>query len=81
MTREELKAKALEVISQEVSVAPKEIPLEKSFEDLGFDSMDAVHVMFALEDELDVSLSNEEAASVTNLQSLLDLFARKLDCA
>lgn len=80
MNREELREKALQVISEEVSVAPKEIPLDRTFEELGFDSMDAVHVMFALEDELDVSLTDEEAATVSNLRSLLDLFARKLDC-
>ena len=81
MNREQLKAKALEVISEEVSVAPAEIPLDKSFEELGFDSMDSVHIMFTLEDELDVSITDEEASQVTNLNSLLELFAQKLDCA
>eukprot|EP01015_Nassula_variabilis_P024847 TRINITY_DN4789_c0_g1_i16.p2 TRINITY_DN4789_c0_g1~~TRINITY_DN4789_c0_g1_i16.p2 ORF type:complete len:115 (+),score=73.47 TRINITY_DN4789_c0_g1_i16:1-345(+) len=44
---------------------------EASFEDLGFDSLDAVELVVAMEENLGVDLSNEEAEKITNVNDAI----------
>ncbi len=51
-----------EKILEEIKVAPEKVTLEANLaDDLGADSMDAVNVVMALEDEFNISISDEVA--------------------
>ena len=70
--------------------ASKRIPLEtvtidSDFQQLGIDSMDAVEILFALENEFDISIPDEEVRSVRNVRQMCEgverLVAAKSDAA
>jgi len=54
----------------------KKIPVEKvtidsEFEELGIDSMDAVEILFALENEFDITIPDDEVRSVRNVRQMV----------
>jgi acyl carrier protein len=58
-----------------VIAASKRIPMEtvmidSAFEELGIDSMDAVEILFALENEFDINIPDEEVKSVRNVRQM-----------
>ena len=55
----------------------KRIPLEtvtidSSFEQLNIDSMDAVEILFALENEFEISIPDDEVRSVRNVRQMCE---------
>ncbi|MEC9485085.1 MAG: acyl carrier protein [Candidatus Izemoplasma sp.] len=69
MVFEELK----DIIANELGVDKDEVTLEANLtEDLGADSLDAVELIMALEDEFDLEISDEKAQSLTTVQSIVD---------
>ena len=55
----------------------KRIPLEtvtidSSFEQLNIDSMDAVEILFALENEFDIVIPDDEVRSVHNVRQMCE---------
>lgn len=53
------------------------LPLEKvtidsTFEELGIDSMDGMNILFAIESEFDISVSDEEAKSIRNVLQMAE---------
>ena len=55
----------------------KRIPLEtvtidSSFEQLNIDSMDAVEILFALENEFDINIPDDEVRSVRNVRQMCE---------
>jgi acyl carrier protein len=57
--------------------ATKRIPLESvtidsNFLELGIDSMDAVEILFALENEFDINIPDEEVRSVRGIRQMCE---------
>jgi acyl carrier protein len=57
--------------------ASKRIPLEtiaidSDFQQLGIDSMDAVEILFALENEFDIAIPDEDVRSVRNVRQMCE---------
>jgi acyl carrier protein len=66
-----------------VIAATQRIPVEKvsadsTFEELGIDSMDGVNILFALENEFDISIPDEEAKSIRNVREMAEGVAKLL---
>lgn len=60
-----------------VIAAAQRLPLEKvtidsTFEELGIDSMDGMTILFAVESEFDISVSDEEARSIRNVRQMAE---------
>lgn len=55
-SRDELRQRVVSVLAVKARREPHEIPLDESLERLGFESMDVLDVLFALEDELNLSI-------------------------
>ncbi len=65
--------KVKEIIKNELKVDENKITLEASLaDDLGADSLDAVEVIMALEDEFGVSIPDEEAQNIKTVKDLVD---------
>jgi len=47
--------------------------LSSSLEDLGFDSLDLLEFVMAIEDDFDIELHDEEIEQFTTLQSVFDV--------
>ena len=57
--------------------ATKRIPVEsvtidRSFLDLGIDSMDAVEILFAMENEFNINIPDEEVRSVRDIRQMCE---------
>lgn len=53
------------------------VSLETSFEDLGLDSLDALTLVAELEDQFNVSISDEEAYAFTTVQDAVESLQRR----
>ncbi len=79
MTREEIFAKVKAVVAEKVNVGEDQVTLDAKFvEDLGADTLDAVELLMALEDEFEVKIPEEEAEQLTTVGAVVDYICAKL---
>lgn len=65
-------------LAEQFEIDPEKISLETSLiDDLGADSLDVVELIMSIEDEFGVSISDEDAATLTTVQRIVD-FVEKL---
>ena len=67
---EELIQRVLKVIATSKRIPLETVTVESDFQQLGIDSMDAVEILFALENEFDVTIPDEEARSVRSIRDM-----------
>lgn len=62
------------IIANELNIDESKITLESSLsEDLGADSLDAVELIMALEDEFGVTVSDDDAQSIRTVGDIVEL--------
>ncbi|MBI3698334.1 MAG: acyl carrier protein [Acidobacteria bacterium] len=59
------------VISKTQHLDAAKITLDSSFEELGIDSLDGVNILFALENELDISIPDEAAKQIRSVRDVV----------
>ena len=65
-------AKVKEIIVSTLKLDPSKVTLEASLEhDLGADSLDAVEVIMALEDEFDIEISDDASQNIKTVQDIV----------
>lgn len=65
--------KVRKLIASELNIKEDEIKLESSLtQDLGADSLDAVELIMAIEEEFDVQVSDEEAQNIRTVKDIVD---------
>ncbi len=69
---QELTGRILATIAQAQRIPKERITLESSFEELGIDSMDGVNILFALENEFDITIPDAEAKQIRNVREMVD---------
>ncbi len=69
---EELAQRVLRVIASSKRIPPETVTIDSEFQQLGIDSMDAVEILFALENEFDITIPDEEARSVRNVRQMCE---------
>lgn len=76
----ELEEKVRKIICEQLNVAEKDVVPEASFvDDLGADSLDQVELIMAMEEEFDVSISDEEAEKIMTVQDAVDYIKKALE--
>lgn len=69
-----------DVIIEVSGATTEQITNEASFiEDLGFDSLDMVEVVFSVEEEFKIDILDEEAAQIVTVNDAVELIAGKLN--
>jgi len=63
-----LAQRVIAVISKTQHLDAAKITLDSSFEELGIDSLDGVNILFALENELDISIPDEAAKQIRSVR-------------
>ena len=69
---DELNQRVLKVIATSKRIPPETVTIDSEFAQLNIDSMDAVEILFALENEFDISIPDEEARSVRNVRQMVE---------
>ena len=73
---EEIKAKVIQIISEQLGKDESEIKMSSHFiEDLDADSLDTVELVMALEEEFQVDIPDEAAEKISTVQSAVDFIA------
>jgi acyl carrier protein len=82
---DDLIQRVLNVIASSKRIPRETVTIDSGFEQLGIDSMDAVEILFALENEFDISIPDDEVRSVRNVRQMCEgverLVAAKSDAA
>ncbi len=69
---EELTGRVLATIAQAQRIPKEKVTLDSSFEELGIDSMDGVNILFALENEFDITIPDEAAKQIRSIRDMVD---------
>ena len=56
---ENIEEKVLELVGKQTGIDPKQIPLDRKFDDLNLDSVAIVELVFSLEEKFDISIPFE----------------------
>ena len=69
---EELTQRVLKTIATSKRIPVGTVSIDSEFQQLGIDSMDAVEILFALENEFDISIPDEEVRHVRNVRQMVE---------
>ena len=69
---DELIQRVLKVIATSKRIPLETVTIDSDFLQLGIDSMDAVEILFALENEFDISIPDDEVRSVRNVRQMCE---------
>jgi len=69
--------KVKKLIASELNIKEDEIKLESSLtQDLGADSLDAVELIMAIEEEFDVQVNDEEAQNIRTVNDIVSFLSK-----
>ena len=69
---DELIQRVLKVIATSKRIPLETVTIDSDFLELGIDSMDAVEILFAMENEFDISIPDDEVRSVRNVRQMCE---------
>ena len=64
--------RVIRVFSEFKKVPPEEIGLDTTFEELGFDSLDGLNLIFELEEEFNVSVPDDKVQSMKSVREVVE---------
>ncbi len=60
-----------EIVVDSLNVSEEEVTINSTLEDLGADSLDAVELIMALEEEYDIEIPEDEAKNFTSVNNIV----------
>lgn len=73
---EDLETRVRRVIAEAQKIDIETVRPEASFEELGIDSFDGVNLLFAVETEFDIAVSDADAKELRTIQDVIDGVAK-----
>jgi acyl carrier protein len=71
-TAEEIERHVIRVIAETQRIEPGKITPSSTFEELGIDSFDGINVLFALETEFEIRISDDEAKGLRSVAQVIE---------
>lgn len=72
MNREQIQASLVKIVSAQLGIEKTVVALDKTWDELGADSLDAVEICLDVEDEFDVDIEEAVATLLTTPAKALD---------
>jgi acyl carrier protein len=72
MQTDELTGRILRIIAETQRKDPAQVTVDSSFEELGIDSMDGINIIFALENEFNINVPDEEVKSIRSVRDVVE---------
>jgi len=69
---DELTQRILRIIAETQRKDPAQVTIDSSFEELGIDSMDGINIIFALENEFNINVPDEEVKNIRSVRDVVD---------
>uniref|UniRef100_A0A8H7Y7Q6 Acyl carrier protein n=1 Tax=Psilocybe cubensis TaxID=181762 RepID=A0A8H7Y7Q6_PSICU len=80
LSKDVITSRVLETLKGYEKIDPAKLTTSASFhKDLGLDSLDAVEVMMAVEEEFSIEIPDAEADEITTVQQAIDYIAKSPD--
>jgi acyl carrier protein len=68
----DLVTRVLRRIAATQRLPEEKVTIDSTFEDLGIDSLDGINVIFAIEDEFDISIPDDAAQSIRGVRQMVE---------
>jgi acyl carrier protein len=68
----ELGARVIQVIAKTQHLPPESITIDQTFAELKFDSLDGMNIMFAIENEFDISIPDDQAVQIKSVREMVE---------
>jgi len=72
LTEDAVATKVLEIVAKQKRISAEQVTIDSSFQELGLDSLDAVNILFELEGEFNISISDEQARQIKNVRQMVE---------
>lgn len=72
LTEDSVVSKVLEIIAKQKRIPADQVTIDSTFQELGLDSLDAVNILFELEGEFNVSISDEQARQIKDVRQMVE---------
>ena len=69
---DQLTQRVLTVIAATQRISPEKVTIDRSFQELGIDSMDGINILFALENEFDITIPDEQAKQIRSIREMVE---------
>src|SRR5580704_13328026 len=79
MPSDELTQRVLRIIAETQRKDPAQVTIDSSFEELGIDSMDGVNIVFALENEFNINVPDEEVKNIKSVRDMVEGVIRLIE--
>ena len=76
---DELPQRVIRVIAASKRIPVESVTIDSDFAKLGIDSMDAVEILFALENEFDINIPDDAAREVRGIRQMCEGVERLLE--
>ncbi|MGZ4790191.1 MAG: acyl carrier protein [Terriglobales bacterium] len=72
MTEDSVASKVLDIIAKQKRIPADQVTVDSTFQELGLDSLDAVNILFELEGEFNISISDDQARQIKNVRQMIE---------
>ena len=72
MSGDQLTERVLRIIAETQRKDRSQVTIDSSFEELGIDSMDGVNIIFALENEFNINVPDEEVKNIRSVRDMVE---------
>jgi len=79
MQPDELTQRILRIIAETQRKDASQVTIDSTFEELGIDSMDGVNIVFALENEFNINVPDEEVKSIRSVRDMVEGVIRLIE--
>jgi acyl carrier protein len=69
---DQLTQRVLNTIAATQRISPEKVRADSSFQELGIDSMDGINILFALENEFDITIPDEQAKQIRSVREIVE---------
>ena len=76
MSHEELTERVIRIIADTQHIAVDKIQPNSTFQELNIDSLDGINILFAVENEFNISIPDEAAQSIRSVTEMVDGIAK-----
>ena len=73
MQRDEIQQKLIEIVKKEKDIADDKLSMDTPLVDAGVDSLDALTILFAIEETFHISIPDDKARSIKTLGDMVNI--------
>ncbi|HLJ17530.1 MAG TPA: phosphopantetheine-binding protein [Bryobacteraceae bacterium] len=69
---DDLSQRVISVVAATQHIAPEKVTLDSTFEELGIDSLDGINILFAVENEFNISIPDDAAKAIRSVREMVE---------